>query len=659
MSEITLPDLCDIYAHICNVTPVGGWEYFPASKRLHLTPQIGIILRYDLGFEPNDLYGMFHTVVDEDSETIWAAITLALKDSKPWALELRITNDDEPAKTIYSDVVFIPLTDGEVKLVGCIEDVSEKKRHLTDLKTAYAELNYGKSALNHHAIVSMFDEYGRVFYVNKKFCEISGYAFSELVGVDYKIVNSGFHSEEFWLEFWRILTTKSVWYGEISNRNQAGDLYWLQLTVVPHLNEDGFVDRYISIGTDITERKFAFQEKSRLQRALYQSQKMEAIGRLVSGIAHDFNNILTSSIGYAELIEISLAQNKVDKIERYLGFIKSAGERGQALAGRMLNFGRKSDLCVRVFNPVEVLHKYVDFLRPLIPATIDVRLQCDVSEGLYIRFDEGEFQQVIMNLVVNARDAVVECGGDGAKGVISIACQKRYFDPVECVACHESIGEDFVVVSVSDTGAGVEREHLSKIFDPFFTTKAQGKGSGLGLALVNNAAHSYGGHLLVDESASEVSVGTCMSVLLPLQEAPVGEFPEDLISKVENHLPIESKLIMVVDDDESVAEFLCEFFHHLGHKTKQFSNSGNAIIEVNRCIHLYDMVFTDISMPEHTGVDLLNVIRAQDANISVVGMSATSDIVSEQNYADLGFNMFINKPLDVRCIEGLLPSLVS
>jgi len=388
------------------------------------------------------------------------------------------------------------------RIVALTRDETREILARDHLRATTRELEYQKYALDQHAIVTIADVRGIVTYVNDKFCTASGYAREELLGHSHSVLKSGVHGQAFYEDLWRTITAGKVWRGELQNRRKDGTDYWLDTTIVPHFDVDGRTDGYISIRTDISARVAGERERERLQQQLYQTQKVEALGLLSGGIAHDFNNLLAAIIGHAELAKRRFATQDEGRLAAYLHEITTAAERGRDLVQRLLTFSHgSSDQAVPLALASEISAS-LRMLRPLLPASITITSELPDDIPL-VAIAASQVQQLVMNLCINARDAIVGTG--------SLHVSLRFLSRAgKCAACGMHFDGQFVSLMVEDSGHGISHEILDRIFDPFFTTKAVGEGTGLGLSVVHGIVHRAGGHILVSANAGG---GACFEVL--------------------------------------------------------------------------------------------------------------------------------------------------
>ena len=325
------------------------------------------------------------------------------------------------------------------------------------------------------ATVIIADTDGNIEYVNPKFTQLTGYTFEEVIGKNPRILNSGETPLEEYKLLWETITSGREWRGEFHNKKKNDEFYWESASISPIRNSKGDITHFLGVKEDITERKKAEKEMATLEEQLRQSQKMEAIGRLAGGVAHDFNNSLTVIKGYSQLSLIGL--KKDDPLRPDIEEIQKAAERAANLTRQLLAFSRRQILDMKVLDLNNILRDLDKMLRRIIGE--DIELVTLFTEDLgTVKTDPGQMEQVIVNLAVNARDAMPN-GGKLTIETANVILDQEY------ASKHIAVKPGhYIMLSVSDTGCGMTPEVRDRVFEPFFTTKEKGKGTGLGLSTV-------------------------------------------------------------------------------------------------------------------------------------------------------------------------------
>lgn len=366
-----------------------------------------------------------------------------------------------------------------------------------------------------------------------------------------------------------------------------GSLIWVRCIIdVQDAAESGLVHGYLF---DITDQVNARLQKARLQNQLQQAKRMEAIGYLTGGVAHDFNNILASILGFTDLALERFKNGDLDPVERYLQEVRNAGEKARNLVGRMLAFSRGGTGEPTPVALMEMVQNTLGLIQASLPATIKLSLESTTCQAR-ILMDPVQLQQLLMNLCINARDAI-----DGS-GLIALQVTdaKPYVN--ECASCHRSIMGEYACLAVTDTGSGMSEDLLGRVFDPFFTTKETGQGSGLGLSIIHGIVHEYGGHILVE---SHPGSGTRFRILMPILQ--------HLINTPESDCKESCSAILVEDDHES-AQTYAQALEAAGYKVIHYT-SATDVMAHEQVIHTAQVVIVDQSLSEISGLELIYRLR--------------------------------------------------
>ena len=366
-----------------------------------------------------------------------------------------------------------------------------------------------------------------------------------------------------------------------------------------------------------------------LEQKLVQSQKMEAVGRLAGGIAHDFNNMLTIVNGYSELIIQSMSDD--DPLKKDIKEIKTAGLRAAALTRQLLAFSRRQVLAPEVLDPNFVVTNIEQMLRRLIGEDIEFAVKLNSDAGR-VKADPGQLEQVLMNLAVNARDAMP----DG--GVLTIEISVTEWDDTLVQQSEDMKPGPYVVLTVSDTGIGMNEEVRSRIFEPFFTTKDKGKGTGLGMATVYGIVKQSGGDIHV---YSEPGAGTTFRVYLPR----VDEVGKPKMATVEQTVDVRgSETVLVVEDDDRIRAFVSRVLKNGGYKVLEASHGDEALAICRQRDEPPHLLLTDVIMPKMSGRELADRLVKMYPQIEVLYMSGyTDDTIAHHGVLEPGLN-FISKP---------------
>ncbi|GEM_PF-532696 len=492
---------------------------------------------------------------------------------------------------------------------------------ITDRRKADAERFLLATAIDHASeSVVITDARGTIQYVNPAFEKVTGYKRSEAVGKTPRILKSGRHDELFYRQLWATISSGNVWHGHLVNRRKDGSIFEEEGSISPVLDDDGNIVSYVAVKRDVTEQV-------RLQRQFRQAQKMEAIGTLAGGIAHDFNNILSAIIGYAEL---AMLQNNDSETRKSVRAILDAGRRASDLVSQILAFSRQSE---QEFKPVRVrliAKEVVKLLRASLPATIEIRQRL-VSDSMVLA-DPTQIHQMIMNLCTNANHAMEEKGG-----VLTIELDDVVLDD-EQVASHTGMKPGkYLKLTVSDTGCGMTPEVMERIFDPFFTTKPPGKGTGMGLSVLHGIVKSYNGTVTVSSTPGK---GTTFCVLIPVHHRQHSSRQTE-----ESPLPGGSERILFVDDEDSIAAMTAEILSRLGYRVTSLTDSREALELFRKDPGAFDLVITDMTMPQLTGDRLARKLMAIRPDLPVILCTGFSARIDAARARALGIAAFVTKPV--------------
>jgi len=389
------------------------------------------------------------------------------------------------------------------------------------------------------------------------------------------------------------------------------------------------------IAVDMTIRKLAELERDRLHRQLQQAQKMESIGLLTGGIAHDFNNILASILGYSGLALQRFSDRVPEKLVDYLKEVQTAGGRARDLVAQMLAFSRGESGELVSMNIELVLEQTIKMLRPTLPTSIEIKTAVD--SGLpAVLADPVQLQQVVLNLSINARDAMAGTGN------IELSLRRRAVEHGHCASCHHEFDGDFVVLGVCDDGPGIPESTQARIFEPFFSTKASGRGTGMGLAMVHGIVHRHQGHILLNTSPD---AGCAFEILLPLERSAreLARNTESVdIASYEASTPTQ---VLVVDDERAVASFVGELLELNGYTVTVETDPAQAWDLFAADPERFDLVVTDQTMPRLTGAQLAARVMGVRPDLPVVLMTGYSATIDERKARELGIRAYLRKPV--------------
>ncbi len=471
-------------------------------------------------------------------------------------------------------------------------------------------------------MVMVTDKLGALQYVNPAFEAVTGYTRAEVQGKNPRILRSGAQSPEQYRAMWAAITAGKTWRGRLINRKKDGSYYTEDSIIAPVRDSAGNTAGYFALKRDITR-------DLSLEAQLQQAQKMEGIGRLAGGVAHDFNNLLSVILGSSRFVLDALRES--DPLREDLLEIQRAGERAAVLTRQLLAFSRRQPLKAEPLDVNHVITEMRKMLERILGEDVELVERLAPTVGV-IKADSGQIEQVIMNLVVNARDAMP------SGGQLVIATDDVDID-AEFAAAHGGLDHGpHVRIAVSDTGVGMDAKTQARIFEPFFTTKGIGKGTGLGLSTVYGIVTQSGGRIHV---YSELGHGTTFNVYLPRVEAAVGARP--LPAQAVG--PRGAETVLLVEDDEPVRRLVRRVLEGAGYRVIAAANGGEGLLACEQHPEAIDLVLTDVVMPMMSGPDFVERARKLRPGARVLYMSGyTDDAIVRHGLLD-GDVEFVNKPL--------------
>ena len=392
----------------------------------------------------------------------------------------------------------------------------------------------------------------------------------------------------------------------------------------------GRSDMVAGVAFDITDKLRTEETNALLQAQLIQAQRMEAIGTLAGGIAHDFNNILAAILGYVELTLLDTAPETKSRWQ--LEQVRTAAHRARDLVRQILTFSRRNEQERKLTDIVPLLKEGLKMMRASLPTTIEIRSDLDASGALLLA-DATQIHQVIVNLCANAAQAMKISGG-----ILEVRLRPVTIDPLAAQTKGLAPGR-FLEVVVSDTGSGIQPDHLGRIFDPYFTTKTQGKGTGMGLAVVHGIVKSHGGAIQVESRPGQ---GACFRLFFPVCEGQI-----EITAEKMEQLPRGSESILLVDDENAILDLGKQMLTHLGYRVECRSDALSALETIRRQAGHYDLVITDMTMPHMTGDLLAQQIMSIRNALPVILCTGYSERMSEEKAVRIGIAAFLMKPLTI------------
>ncbi len=507
------------------------------------------------------------------------------------------------------------LIQGRPLLYSIVHDVTSERIAEEALRLRSAALDAAANA------IMITDGEGTIEWVNAAFSQLYGYSAEEALGRNPRdLVKSGVQGPEFYEAMWRTLLSGDEWRGNITNRRKDGSHVEADLAITPIRNQSGEIEHYIAVKHDLTEWRA-------MERRLALSQKLESLGQLAGGVAHDFNNLLTVINGTLDLALRELPAQ--DSVSSDLREVRAAGERAAMLTRQLLAFSKRQVFRKEAVNLNALILDMSTMLRRLIGEDITVHTDLD-EQPPFALADRSQIEQIIVNLIVNARDAM-PTGGTlriATTGPRPSASPSPEVDPA---------GHGFVRLSVSDTGEGMEPDVQAQIFDPFFTTKGPGRGTGLGLATIYGIVSQSGGEIHVNSAPGQ---GSTFDILLPV----ASETAAPSRAEERSHTNGGSETILVVEDETAIRSLVARILGQEGYTGLAASNGREALELLARHGESVALLFTDVIMPGMSGPELFERARDLLPDVKVLYASGyTADTLHRHGVREESFH-FLEKP---------------
>jgi len=558
------------------------------------------------GYEASEIIGQhfsrFYTEEDR-------AVGLPERALRTAAEEGRFENEGwrvrQDGTRFWTHVVIDPVRTPSGKLIGFAKitrDLTERKRADDLLKRSEEQFRLLVQGVTDYAIF-MLDPEGNVASWNAGAERIKGYAPAEIIGQHF----SRFYTDDDRnVDLPRIALETAAREGRFEKEGwrirKDGTRFWANVVIDAIRDTDGTLIGFAKITRDVTERQQAQVALEQAREALFQSQKMEAIGQLTGGIAHDFNNLLSAVLGSLELVRKRMPEDR--KITPFLDNAIQGARRGAALTQRMLAFARRQDLKPEPVDVPELVRGMTELLQTSLGPSIEMEARFPLALTA-VRADTNKLELALLNLAVNARDAMPN------GGPLVIAAREEALPP-------RDIGlrpGTYVCLSVTDRGTGMDEATLAKATEPFFTTKGVGKGTGLGLSMVHGMAEQSGGRLVLKSGG--VGKGTTAELWLPVAGSQATGEPERPSPRQDHGSPRPALAVLAVDDDALVLMNTSAMLEDLGHTVFE-AKSGKEALNILRREGELDLVITDHAMPHMTGVELVEAVRAEWPRLPII-----------------------------------------
>jgi two-component system cell cycle sensor histidine kinase/response regulator CckA len=537
-----------------------------------------------------------------------------------------IRYDDIPLETADGRTVEVEFISNvylvdHTKVIQCnIRDISEHKRAVAERERLILAIEQAGE------MIVTTDPLGIIQYVNPAFERITGYSRHEAIGQNPRILKSGKQNQDFYKNLWETITGGKVFRGRMVNKRKDGTYFTEESTISPVRNVLGKIVSYVAVKYDITEHL-------RLTAQFLQAQKMESIGRLAGGVAHDYNNMLSVILGYTEM-----AMEKVPSSEPLhadLQEIYNAAMRSADITRQLLAFARKQAISPKVLDINETVKGMLNMLRRLIGEDID--LAWSPGANLWqVEMDPVQIDQILANLCVNSRDAIAGVGR------ITIETRMATLDEAYCIDHIGSSPGEFVLLAVSDTGCGMDKETLGSIFEPFFTTKGVDQGTGLGLATVYGIVKQNNGSINV---YSEPNKGTTFRIYLPHYVGAAEKIGAEIVAEIPSG---RGEMVLIVEDEKAIMRMGQKMLGSLGYMVLAADSPMDALRLAGKYGDEIHLLVTDVIMPGMNGRDLADQMHAIYPDIKILFMSGyTDDVIAHSGVLEAGV-CFIQKPFSAR-----------
>jgi two-component system, cell cycle sensor histidine kinase and response regulator CckA len=537
--------------------------------------------------------------------------------------------DDLPLETADGRIVEVEFISNEYcvdnrKVIQCnIRDMTERKR-------ADDERNRLLAAIEQTGeMIIITDPAGAIQYVNPTFERVTGYTRQEAIGQNPRMLKSGKQSPDFYKNLWNTISGGNTFMGRMINRKKDGAFFTEAATFSPVRDPAGRIVNYMAVKRDITDQL-------RLEQQIQQTQKMESIGRLAGGVAHDFNNMLSIIIGYTELALCKVAPS--EPLHADLERMLAAARRSAAIPRQLMAFARKQTISPVILEFNETVEGIFKMIQRLIGEDIEL-IWLPAAQHCHVNIDPAQIDQIMVNLCVNARDAIA------GVGKLTIATTMVNFDAAYCAEHTDCTPGEFVMLAVSDDGCGMDKQTIDSIFEPFFTTKEMNQGTGLGLATVFGIVKQNNGFITV---YSELGKGTTFKIYLPRHSgADESIQTKNIPEKTANN----GEKVLLVEDELDILNVVRRMLESLGYSVLAADTPGKARKLAGDHTDTIHLLISDMVMPEMNGRDLADQIRAVHPEIKTLFMSGyTADVIIQRGELEASVH-FIQKPFSMHDLD--------
>ena len=560
----------------------------PASQFIYCEDQDIYYQRSKLLMESGELQSWEMRLKRVDGSTLWVRLHATLAyNGECW-------------------IAFNDITESKQAEIVLEERTRELEGSVTALNIRNEEnLKLSRAVEQSPVTIVITDTKGIIEFVNPKFTELTGYSAEEAVGQSVNMLKTDQTPPETIEKMWATLNAGNTWEGEFVNKSKDGNIFYEHATISALRDDSGTITQYVAVKEDITEKKSVMAQ-------LIHAQKMESIGQMAGGLAHDLNNILSVINGYASLAQLGIDEDK--KMFKCLDEITRATSRAASLTHSLLAYSRKQEMNQQKQNMNLLIETVGSFISRIIHDNITFTLSL-AAAPLGVNVDTVQIEQVLLNLATNARDAMPD-GGTLTIATAAGSMDERY------IATHGygTIGR-YAIITVTDSGHGMDAETKRKVFDPFFTTKESGKGTGLGLVMVMGIIKQHGGFI---DLQSEPGRGSVFQLYLPLVEAE-----EVTVLSTDQDVQIEkaSGTILVVEDEPETRAILAEFLTMAGYTVITAMDGQDAVEKFAPRKEEIELVISDVVMPRKSGKKACDEIRQMSESVKFIFVSGHANDV--------------------------------
>ncbi len=580
--ELELQRSARLLAQAERIGQTGSWDYDVVTDEANWSENMWRILDRDPA-DPREhqlQHFLAHVVHPDDRARLTAAYAEAAAGRRLYDVEYRVVRRDGGVRQIHARGEFGRDADGRpLRMFGQIEDITDRKLAEAERERLSAAIAQTGEAV----IVTAAD--GTIQYVNPAFERVTGYTSADVLGQTPRVLKSGVQEAAFYAGLWHTISRGASWEGRLVNKRKDGTLFTESATISPVFDGTGNITNYVAVKRDITQ-------ELKIEEHLRQAQKIEEVGRLAGGVAHDLNNTLTAIFGYLDLARTQLPPDH--EVLSTLGGLEHAAQQAAGVTRGLLTFSGRTSPTKQNIDLGKLLLETARMLRHMLPAGIEMETHVPPEAQLAVHADATQLQQVLVNLAVNARDAMP----DGGHLELALTEVPEMTSDGSLAASAR-----WARIVVRDTGTGMPREILTRIFDPFFTTKARGQGTGLGLAIVHGIIHDHDGRIEVDSTPGR---GTTFTVLLPTVAQEVADAARAWIEPI----PAGQKArILLAEDQTHVRRILASGLEAIGYEVVQVADGVELEQRVRQEARSWRLRILDVGLPRRNGVVCLRELR--------------------------------------------------